>query len=1471
MRPRSILLAIGLGLTSLPAIAQEAGLTVDTWTGLSSGRSLLILREEGISDRAPNNVATVGESKVTGLAAGSGARLRGTITPMVDDHYTFWVNGASNVALWLSGDGSRFDKELIASNIEPTSQSEWSKHKDQRSEPVFLEAGKSYHIEAHVMSGVANGHLAIAWQGRKGNWALSANGATATQSSTQWSSVASLAIDGEFNTSSQTANQQNSWFMVDFAGTRPVNQVVLHNNSSNQNRLSNFRISLLDENGATLASEDFFTTSGHVGNSLIWDLPAVHQAASVRIQMLGLNRANNWHLSLAEVQAFHNTPPPVNHALATNGATAAQSTTSGAATAAFVIDGDAQTASLTEDQADSWLEVDLGQDRAVNRVILHNDPQNPSRLSNFRISLLDGNDDTLASDNFFTTSGHAGAVHYWNLITTHQARKIRVELLGQNLDGNGHLSLTGIEALEIDPVLETREFQIISGAYLTTIVPHPNDLNDNYLPDDWEQSTGLAASSDPAALLQHGDPDGDGISNYDEFRFGGDPLTAETWGDGLTRSIWTELTGAGVSSMTSNRARFHSYPNQTAHVPNIDDAPGRIHYGVRYRGKFIAPTTGTYRFWISGSASSQLWIADGTVKHPQTGDPLTDRFGKLLLATSGHFGTQPHNFDFHAAQRTRTLQLTAGQAYYIEVLHKQENRTGAHISVAWQPPGQARAIMPSTAFLALAAHPNDQDDDNLPDDWEIAVGLDPTDNGLISAAQGEYGDPDGDGLTNLQEFQFGTNPFSADTDGDGLSDWDEIFFYGTDPTVSNNLDPVAITLPPLQQYTNATGGWSSDANGSMVSQERRGSITYTFNVTEPGIHEVTIAAGAISNEPWFTKHLNLVLSLADDAPFATGTISSQHGNSGTLTRLTPWLGAGPNTLTIHHENFLTELRLRLDSVTIKRLGGQDLDEDGVPDWVTANEAPLNTLTRVPTESRTSPVSIEGITGRLSTATVEGASGSFPLTASINNTFFTDIPLDEDAPVTINASFLNGIIGESREITWIPTNLFEFDQGELHIRKGDALRIDAWTGTEPDNGTYEAFLHDVPMHFFNQSHPPTSLASGTGSVGSYRGFSIRFDDTALESDSEQPATNPLVLARMTIRRGASNASLPGDPANAILKIYTSQTPSPATWVADSTNTADVRGGISEDNVAFHFDSVELDPETKYWFHFANTPGDLPNNQITWTNARLRVSSSPDHTFSSGNLVNGSWGNQDTASDPLISATFTYSMALADAEENTTHSAGEPFAAQFTVPGSQTLTVIRTPEEGPEETATVALHVHAADFGPSHPVRINQTRTWTLPRVEPTAHVDSDDKVIMGEITAPGGTRTFNVTTNHATPQHVIARIPETLEGAPAAILARGTVHGFHAGWVEQTRDAQIVHRYDDGTWLMHHTIVGINIPPGVVLRITITSPGTTFAQGGTVLELRAEDFDQNGIAHIYYEYLGDGDPRLCHLTHILIEP
>ena len=74
------------------------------------------------------------------------------------------------------------------------------------------------------------------------------------------------------------------------------------------------------------------------------------------------------------------------------------------------------------------------------------------------------------------------------------------------------------------------------------------------------------------------------------------------------------------------------------------------------------------------------------------------------------------------------------------------------------------------------ATPLDADGDGMPDDWEIANGLNPRDDADASL------DPDGDGLTNLAEFLNGTSINDADTDDDGMNDgWE----------VARSLDPLS--------------------------------------------------------------------------------------------------------------------------------------------------------------------------------------------------------------------------------------------------------------------------------------------------------------------------------------------------------------------------------------------------------------------------------------------------------------------------------------------------------------------------------------------------------------------------------------------------------------------------------------------------------------------------------------------------------
>ncbi len=79
------------------------------------------------------------------------------------------------------------------------------------------------------------------------------------------------------------------------------------------------------------------------------------------------------------------------------------------------------------------------------------------------------------------------------------------------------------------------------------------------------------------------------------------------------------------------------------------------------------------------------------------------------------------------------------------------------------------------------------------DGWEINNGLNP----LVDDSATDL---DGDGLTNLEEYEAGTDPNDADSDDDGLTDGDEVNLYYTDPLISDyDLDSDGDSLTNVEE------------------------------------------------------------------------------------------------------------------------------------------------------------------------------------------------------------------------------------------------------------------------------------------------------------------------------------------------------------------------------------------------------------------------------------------------------------------------------------------------------------------------------------------------------------------------------------------------------------------------------------------------------------------------------------------------
>jgi hypothetical protein len=115
--------------------------------------------------------------------------------------------------------------------------------------------------------------------------------------------------------------------------------------------------------------------------------------------------------------------------------------------------------------------------------------------------------------------------------------------------------------------------------------------------------------------------------------------------------------------------------------------------------------------------------------------------------------------------------------------------------------------------------PNDTDGNGLLDTWEMThfghLGVNPN------------ADPDGDGLTNLQEYQNGTDPNDSDSDDDLLPDGWEVA-HGTNPQLADaGADPDSDGLTNAQEYAAGTDPSQSDTDGDGVSDSAELNTTHT--------------------------------------------------------------------------------------------------------------------------------------------------------------------------------------------------------------------------------------------------------------------------------------------------------------------------------------------------------------------------------------------------------------------------------------------------------------------------------------------------------------------------------------------------------------------------------------------------------------------------------------------------------------------
>lgn len=588
------------------------------------------------------------------------------------------------------------------------------------------------------------------------------------------------------------------------------------------------------------------------------------------------------------------------------------------------------------------------------------------------------------------------------LIHLEAGKKYYIETLHKKGTGPDHLTVSWM----IPDFWQT----IILEDFLLPAPADVADADDDGLPDLWESAHGLDPENPSAADGSWGDPDGDLLSNFEEFQHGTDPQRADVSQlRGLALwEVWDSITGLTVDRLTGH-PRFPAQPDHRALLQSTEMPQDRgSWYGGRLRGYLVPPVSGKYRLLVSGDDQAALYVSTGEGK-----------FDRRFVA-GAPFWTGEREFTRYPDEQA-DMTLEAGKLYYFELLHKEEGGRD-HASLAWIPPGgNEPVILSGNSLAAFTIDPADLDDDELPDQWEAEYGLDARDNGNADPVNGAQGDPDADGLVNLDEWLLGTSPVNRDSDGDGLDDNFEYLVTGTNPAVKDNLTLNPAAFLRAKDGKILSGRTIADAT-DFVTATPTGTVSFPFSLDNDGTAFFRLAATVLPSAPDvpFTLHLRI-----DGIDAGIATLVQPQDHPGSASGRLPYLRKGEHNLEISWEVPGREHTIRMESLTLFAVPGTMIADGG-----------RNAVTSPSAESLTSPVCLEGKAAWPELVQVTPTADVIPLP---DQAWYANVELPEDgSPLSVRTSFENGLTEAATVVSWKACNILT--AGDLIIRAGDALRL-----------------------------------------------------------------------------------------------------------------------------------------------------------------------------------------------------------------------------------------------------------------------------------------------------------------------------------------------------------------------------------------------------------------------------------------------
>jgi len=391
-----------------------------------------------------------------------------------------------------------------------------------------------------------------------------------------------------------------------------------------------------------------------------------------------------------------------------------------------------------------------------------------------------------------------GMVDSWELL---HGLNISSNDAGLNPDGDAFLNIeeynAGLDPWVAEPIGLPQALATFSLHTRESVV----DTDGDTIPDWWELLYDLNVSSNDAAQ----DADGDGRSNLSEYDAGTNPRTNDWAGPYVVESSTLLIDTGGYPPYLMADTDEDGMPDWWEYKYGLQigvkdgtgdaDGDGITNLDEYLLGMLPNINDASGMAWLD----SALWHMDTAMRPPDSdGDGMRDWWESLhgLNISSNDAALDPDGDG-----RTNLDEYNAGTDPFVD---------------DWRGP----MIALSTNLLVdtggfNGGYADDTDGDGMPDWWEIQYHLNP---GIDDTT----GNPDGDALNNLEEYNAGTNPIRfdwfnpdeseslvflldtggrwTDTDGDGIPDWWERIYTSSVTNMLPNADPDEDGHSNLEEY-----------------------------------------------------------------------------------------------------------------------------------------------------------------------------------------------------------------------------------------------------------------------------------------------------------------------------------------------------------------------------------------------------------------------------------------------------------------------------------------------------------------------------------------------------------------------------------------------------------------------------------------------------------------------------------------------